>query len=43
MTVKPTYAELEKKIKKLEKDALDRKRMETAMLESEERFKSTAV
>jgi PAS domain S-box-containing protein len=39
MDDKPTYEELEQKIKELQKDALERKRGEEALQESEEKFR----
>jgi len=40
MARKPTYEELEKRVKKLEKEAVERKRAEEALKESEERFRT---
>jgi len=38
MMKKPTYRELEKKIKELEKEAVDRKQVEEALRENEEKY-----
>ncbi|MBU1163089.1 MAG: hypothetical protein KKA75_02950 [Proteobacteria bacterium] len=40
MTGKPTYEALEQRVRKLEKDAVKRKRAEKAVCESEEKFKA---
>ncbi|MDQ1335327.1 MAG: hypothetical protein QG552_2277 [Thermodesulfobacteriota bacterium] len=40
MTMKPTYEELEQRVKELENVALERKRVEEALRESEERYHS---
>ena len=42
MTAKPTYGELEQRVKTLEKEADERRRAEQALLESEERFRTLA-
>jgi PAS domain S-box-containing protein len=42
MTTKPTYEELEQKIKEIEKGALERKKTEQARNESEEKWRSLA-
>ncbi|MCJ7618197.1 MAG: PAS domain S-box protein, partial [Desulfobacterales bacterium] len=42
MTGKPTYEALEQMVRKLEKDAVKRKRAEKAVYESEEKFKAIA-
>jgi len=39
MTGKPTYEELEQRVKELENEAIERKRVEDALRESEERFR----
>jgi len=39
MSKKPTYEELEQKVKELEKEAIDRKRVEEALRESEVRYR----
>ena len=39
MTSKPTYEELEQRIKELEKRAIERKQVEDALIISEERYK----
>ena len=41
MASKPTYEELEKRVKALEKDAGTRKKVEEALLESEEKCRLT--
>ena len=41
MTSKPTYEELEQRVKELEKEAYERKRAEEALRESEECFRTT--
>ena len=40
MSQKPTYEELEQRIKELEKEAVDRKKIEEALKESEKRYRS---
>jgi PAS domain S-box-containing protein len=40
MSSKPTYEELEQRVKKLEQEAFERRRVEEALLESEERFRT---
>ena len=40
MVKKPTYEELEQRVKELEKEAVDRKRAEEAVRESEEKYKT---
>jgi PAS domain S-box-containing protein len=40
---KPNYGKLEQKVKGLEKEAFERKRVEEALRESEERFRDTAT
>ena len=40
MAKKPTYEELEQRIKELEKEFLERKKAEEALRESEERYRS---
>lgn len=40
MAKKPTYEELEKKVKELEKEAIERRRVEEALQDSEKRYRS---
>ncbi len=42
MVKKPSYEELEQRIKELEKEATERKRAEEALKESEQRFRELA-
>ena len=40
MTKKPTYEELEQRVKELEHKTFDRKQAEEALIESEEKYRS---
>ena len=40
MTRKPTYEELERRVKELEKEAIEAKQAEVALRESEERYRT---
>ena len=40
MSEKPTYEELEQRVKKLEKVAVERKKVEEALRESEKRYRA---
>ena len=43
MTTKPTYEELQQRVKELEKEAIERKGIEGALLTSEEQYRTLFV